>query len=133
VLQVTRIERLYELQQIDSRIGRLETSLATLDDGSSLRAQLAQAHSAEETLRAEVGGRQARLRDLELELQTTAAKAAKVEKDLYSGRISNPKELRAMQEDVEGLGRQRQRLEDEILTLMEEIERLGEQLRTLEA
>jgi len=132
-LQVTRIGRLYELQQVDSRIVRLESSLATLDDGSSLRSQLAQAHSTEEASRGEVNGRQARLRDLELELQTTVAKATKVEQDLYSGRISNPKELRAMQEDVESLTRQRQRLEDEMLTLMEEVERLGDQVRTLEA
>jgi uncharacterized protein len=132
-LPVTRIGRLYELQQVDSRIVRLESSLATLDDGSSLRTQLAQAQSAEEASRAEVTSRQTRLRDLELELQTTVGKATKVEQDLYSGRVSNPKELRAMQEDVESLTRQRQRLEDEMLTLMEDIDHLGDQVRTLEA
>ncbi len=133
VLQVTRIRHLFDLQQIDSRIAQLETSLASLDDGSTLRAQVAQARSAEDAARADLTARQARLRELDLELQTVAGKAAKVEADLYSGRIANPKELRAMQEDVEGLGRQRQRLEDEMLTLMEEIERLGEHLRGLEA
>jgi uncharacterized protein len=132
-LQVTRIGRLYELQQVDSRLVRLESSLATLDDGSSLRTQLTQARSGEEAFRVEVNSRQTRLRDLELELQSTVAKATKVEQDLYSGRISNPKELRAMQEDVESLTRQRQRLEDEMLTLMEEVEHLGDQVRTLEA
>lgn len=133
MVPVTRIARLYELQQVDSRLVRLETSLATLDDGSSLRAQLAQARSTEEASREEVSSRQTRLRDLELQLQTTATKAKKVEQDLYSGRISNPKELRAMQEDVEGLGRQRQRVEDEMLTLMEEVDRLAEDVRTREA
>lgn len=133
VLQVTRIQQLYELQLTDTRIARLEASLAALDDGSALRAQVEQARSTEEAARAEVQARQARLRDLELELQSTVEKAGKVEQDLYSGRIANPKELRAMQEDLEALGRQRRRIEDEMLTLMEEVEGLAEHVRALEA
>src|SRR3989441_10915760 len=130
---MTRIRKLYELQLVDTQIARLETALAALDDGTAMRAQVEQARSAEETARAELQARESRLRDLELELQSTVGKATKVEQDLYSGRISNPKELRAMQEDVEALGRQRQRIEDEMLGLMEEVERQLEQIRGLEA
>ncbi len=130
---MTRIQQLYELQLTDTRIARLEASLAALDDGSALRAQVEQARSTEEAARAEAQARQARLRDLELELQSTVEKARKVEQDLYSGRIANPKELRAMQEDLEALGRQRRRIEDEMLTLMEEVEGLAEHVRALEA
>ncbi|OLD60773.1 MAG: hypothetical protein AUI83_01670, partial [Armatimonadetes bacterium 13_1_40CM_3_65_7] len=133
VLQMTRVRKLYELQLVDTQIARLEAALAALDDGTAMRAQVEQARTAEETARAELQARQSRLRDLELELQSTVGKATKVEQDLYSGRISNPKELRAMQEDVEALGRQRQRIEDEMLGLMEEVERQLEQIRGLEA
>ncbi len=132
-LQVARIQHLYELQLVDTRIARLEASLAALDDGSVLRTQAEQARSTEEAARADMQERQTRLRDLELELQSTVGKAGKVEQDLYSGRIANPKELRAMQEDVEALGRQRRRIEDEMLTLMEEVEGLLEHVRALEA
>ena len=120
---MTRIRTLYELQLIDTQIARLEAALAALDDGTTLRGRVQQAHAVEETARSDLQAGQARLRDLELELQSTVGKATKVEGDLYSGRISNPKELRAMQEDVEALGRQRQRIEEEMLTLMEEVER----------
>jgi len=130
---MTRVRKLYELQLVDTQIARLEAALAALDDGTAMRAQVEQARTAEETARAELQARQSRLRDLELELQSTVGKATKVEQDLYSGRISNPKELRAMQEDVEALGRQRQRIEDEMLGLMEEVERQLEQIRALEA
>ncbi|TMI76261.1 MAG: hypothetical protein E6H05_03980 [Bacillati bacterium ANGP1] len=130
---MTRVRKLYELQLVDTQIARLEAALAALDDGTAMRAQVEQARTAEETARAELQARQSRLRDLELELQSTVGKANKVEQDLYSGRISNPKELRAMQEDVEALGRQRQRIEDEMLGLMEEVERQLEQIRALEA
>jgi len=130
---VARIRQLYELQLVDTRVARLEAALAALDDGSTLRAQAEQARSAEEAARAEVQERQARLRDLELELQSAAGKAGKVEQNLYSGRVTNPKELQAMQEDLEAMGRQRRRIEDEMLTLMEEIEGGLERVRTLEA
>src|SRR2546422_6314081 len=130
---MTRIRTLYELQLIDTQIARLEAALAALDDGTALRGRVQQAHAVEETARGDLQARQSRLRDLELELQSTVGKATRVEQDLYSGRISNPKELRAMQEDVEALGRQRQRIEDEMLGLMEEVERQLEQIRGLEA
>lgn len=132
VVQMTRIRQLYELQLVDTQLVRLEAALAALDDGAARRAQVEQARTVEETARSDLQTRQSRLRDLELELQSTVGKAAKVEQDLYSGRISNPKELRAMQEDVEALGRQRQRIEDEMLALMEEVERQLEQFRGLE-
>lgn len=130
---MTTVSRLRDLQLLDSRISYLEGVLASLDDGSALRTQVDQARADEESGRAELHGKQSRVRSLELELQAAAEKAAKVERDLYSGRITNPKELSAMQEDVQALGRQRQRLEDEILTLMEEVEQLLERVRTLEA
>lgn len=126
------IAPLYELQQLDTRLVRQEAALVALDDGTGLRAQVAEAATAEEAARADLHAKQARLRDLELELQSTVGKSTKVEQDLYSGRVSNPKELQAMQEDVQALGRQRQRIEDEMLSLMEEVEALLAHLRDLE-
>lgn len=132
-VQMTRIRQLYELQLVDTRLARLQGALAALDDGSALRARVDQARAAAEVAQTELHDRQARLRDLELELQSTTGKATKVEHDLYSGRIGNPKELQAMQEDLEALGRQRHRIEDEMLSLMVEIERRLEEVRTVES
>lgn len=130
---MTPIRRLYDLQLLDTRLARLEAALAGLDEGSALRAQVEQTRTDEEAMRADLHARQARLLALELELQSTVEKATKMERDLYSGRISNPKELAAMQQDIQALGRQRQRTEEEMLTLMEQIETLSQQLQTLEA
>lgn len=129
---MTTIERLYELQRLDSRLVQIESTLAALDDGTGLRGQVDGRRLNAETAQTDLHAKQARLRSLELELQSTTAKAHKMEQDLYSGRIANPKELAAMQEDVQVLGRQRQRLEDEVLTLMEDIEQVLGQIRTLE-
>lgn len=118
---------------LDTQLTQLERTLAGLDDGGRLRVLVEQARAEEEAAAADLKVKQARLRSLEFELQTTVDKARKIEQDLYSGRVGNPKELTAMQEDVASLGRQRRRIEDEMLALMEETEQLANAVGTLEA
>lgn len=125
-------ERLYRLQQADSRLQRLEAELAGLDDGTAARAEAEQARGDERTARDDLHARQSRLRDMELELQSLVEKSHKVEQELYGGRVSNPKELTALQEDLASLKRHRGRLEDEMLALMEEIETLMKAVHDLE-
>lgn len=131
--QMSLAAQLYKLQTLDSRIAAIEASLATLDDGSTLKAQLEDARAAEDATRTDLHDRQARLRTLELELQSTTGKSKKLEQDLYSGRVSNPKELQAMEQDIQMLTRQRGRLEEDMLNLMEEIEQSLRDERSLES
>lgn len=126
-------ERLYRLQQVDSRLMRLESELTGLDDGSAARAEAEKARVDEQAARDDLHARQTRLRDMELELQSLVEKSHKVEGDLYGGRVSNPKELTALQDDLGSLKRHRGRLEDEMLVLMEEIETLMGTVHDLEA
>lgn len=131
-MPVSPADRLYQLQRIDSQLAQLARELATLDDGSVLRAQVDRFHADHHAAQAVLHAKQSQLSLLELELQSTTTKAHTVERDLYSGRTANPKELTALQEDLQALGRQRQRLEDEILAVMEEIERLLGETKTLD-
>jgi predicted nucleic acid-binding Zn-ribbon protein len=130
---VTSAARLYALQQVDAALARLEATRASLDDGSALRGRLERARTDEEAVRADLRARQVRLRDLELQLQAVGEKTTRVSQDLYGGRIRNPKELAALQDELAALQRQRRRLEDEVLTLMEEVEEGGRRLAALEA
>ncbi len=130
---VTSAARLYALQQLDTALARLEAARASADDGSALRARVEKARAVEEEARADLRARQVRLRDLELRLQAVGEKAARVSQDLYGGRIYNPKELTALQEELAALQRHRRRLEDEILALMEEVDEGGRRLAALEA
>lgn len=125
--------QLYTLQLLDSRLVRLERAVAALDDGTRLRAQAEQARAGEEATAADLKVKQTRLRDLELELQSVVEKSRKVEAEMYSGRVTNPKELTAMQDDVGALGRRRRHIEDEMLTLMEAVEQLAKDVAMLEA
>ena len=56
------------------------------------------------------------------EAKAVEEKRATEEKKLYSGTVRNPKELTAMQEEVEMLVRQRARLDEKIVLLMGEVE-----------
>ncbi|MGQ0548393.1 MAG: zinc ribbon domain-containing protein [Armatimonadota bacterium] len=121
--------RLYDLQQLDSAIARAIARRATLNDGTAEHAAAAGAAGRLTELRHGLADRRARLHDLELAVESVRAKRAKVEADLYSGRISNPKELAAMQEEVAILNRTTSRSEDDMLGILDEVERLEPQER----
>jgi predicted nucleic acid-binding Zn-ribbon protein len=115
---------LWHLQQIDLRLAGARAQRVALDDGSTLRAQADAARSAAEAAAVRLHECQATLRDHELRLESTEAKQKKVEGDLYGGRISNPKELASLQDDLASLGRMRDHLEDRILALLDQVEAL---------
>lgn len=121
--------RLYELQQVDSAIARAMAQRAALNDGTPERAVVAEATGRLHDIQRDIAQRRARLRDLELAVDSIRAKRTKVEANLYSGRISNPKELTAMQEEITLLNRTTSRSEDDMLGILDEVERLEPQER----
>jgi len=121
------VSGLFRLQHVDLEMARVTAHRAELNDGTPERAAGVAAAERLAGLRAEIVDRQARLRILDLELQSVQSKRKKVEGDLYSGRISNPKELASMQDELAALGRTKDHLEDEVLGLLDEVERLEPQ------
>jgi predicted nucleic acid-binding Zn-ribbon protein len=115
---------LWAVQQIDVRLAEARGRRAALDDGSALRANVEAAGAAAEDAAARLHRAQAALRDHELQLASTEARRKKAERDLYAGRIANPKELAGLQDDIASLARTQDRLEDEILALLDQVEAL---------
>ena len=72
-------------------------------------------------------------RRIDDEAQVVGERAEEVNKRLYSGTISSPRELQAMQADIDMLLRRRSDLEDEELEVMEKREALDGELATLDA
>lgn len=120
------LEHLWGLQQVDSRLAAARAARAALDDGGALRAELEVAARGAAESAARLHASQAALKDHELQLAGTEAKQRKLEGDLYGGRISNPKELSSMQEELVMLARTRDHLEDQILALLDQVETLKE-------
>ena len=125
---------LLQLQAHDSAIDRLEHRRGSLPEDARL-AELADALGAVEQLTAEREGNLATVQReqsrLEHEIDTITAKARDEEARAVSGKVTSPKELTAIQEEVAGLKRRQGTLEDELLELMEQRETLESELAEL--
>jgi predicted nucleic acid-binding Zn-ribbon protein len=130
---MTRGESLYRLQNLDLELetGQRHVSeiQASLGESEALRqTRQALAAAAKEHRDWATGSR-----DLELEIESLNNKISASEKRLYSGSVTNPKELGDMQDEVASLKRRRGALEDELLEAMvysEEAEATLEACRT---
>jgi predicted nucleic acid-binding Zn-ribbon protein len=115
---MSHIQQLYRLQQVDTEISAKKTRLKEViqlqREPERLRAARERAAKALATLREN----QALLEDLNLEVGGVNAKAKRSEQRLYSGKVTNPKELADLENELAALGRRRAVLEDEILEAM---------------
>jgi predicted nucleic acid-binding Zn-ribbon protein len=125
---------LLELQAHDSAIDRLEHRRGSLPEDARL-AELAEALATVDQLTAERQGFLATVqreqKRLEDEVDMVAGKARTEEARAASGKVTSPKELTAIQEEVASLKRRQSTLEDELLERMEERETLEAELAEL--
>jgi predicted nucleic acid-binding Zn-ribbon protein len=132
---VAPLDDLLTLQTHDSAADRLRHRRATLPERAELVSRQA-AHVEIETRRVEVAERRdAELREerrLDDEVRTLEAKAKAVDTKMYSGTVSSPKELQAMQADIDQLRRQAREREDEELEVLVQREALDAEVAGLE-
>jgi predicted nucleic acid-binding Zn-ribbon protein len=125
---------LLELQGHDSAIDRLTARRGSLPEAVRL-AELADELAAVDQLTAEHQGSLATVQRaqtrLEDEIDMVTRKARSEEDRAASGRVTSPKELTAIQEEVAALKRRQLVLEDELLELMEQRETLEAELSGL--
>jgi uncharacterized protein len=110
------------LQQIDTEIDARRARLAEIERDLAADQGLAAAQAALADAGKVLAATRSSVRALEAEAQALSLKAAEVERTLYAGRVTNPKELIDMQEELASLKRHRASLEDEILDGMVEAE-----------
>src|SRR5436305_3672401 len=128
------LEDLLVVQEHDSASDRLRHKRETLPSQARL-AEVEQGIAALETSMADVGGRRdevaRRQQRHEDELASVEAKITEVDKRLYSGTVSAPRELQAMEADIKSLKRHRSDIEDQVLEAMQEREPLDAELTTV--
>jgi uncharacterized protein len=133
---VGAFDDLLTLQNHDSAVDRLRHRRATLPERAELEARRA-AHTDLEAQRQEVAARRdAELREerrLDDEVRALEAKAKAEDTKMYSGTISSPRELQAMQADIDQLRRQAAEREDEELEVLVRREALDAEVQALEA
>lgn len=122
----------WELQEVDLTLDRIAQELADIaaqleepEELRSLRASLAQAK--EQVHRLEV-----QQKDLELALEGLNERLRDLQERLYGGYITDLKEIRASQEKEAEMLRRREKLEEQLLEVMDQLETARKEVQELE-
>jgi hypothetical protein len=115
------MDRILDLQELDTSTDRLEHRREQLDAGeelSAVRKEMEVAESRLGELRLALDSVASEQRRLEHDIDSTSAKLAAEEKRMYGGSIANAKELEALQHEIASARERRSRAEDELLDQM---------------
>jgi len=123
---------LRDLQAIDSYIDRLHQELSQLDSGEHIRAKLERSRQRIEQIKARYEQSYAAAAEQERRLQEFDERIRRAEADLYSGRITNPRELQLLQHEIEHAKQTREELEVQMLRMWETLETMKEEIDQLE-
>lgn len=122
------IGKLFELQKLDVNLEKARRKLAQLQQALGESAELGAARKTVAATEAELHRWHTAQKNAELEAQTLAQQIAARDKELMSGRVSQPKELESLQANIEALRRQRSSIEDSGVEAMTQVETLSRQL-----
>src|SRR5262245_29933687 len=121
------LQRLQELQVLDSRVAGFERKLEAIPGRiQTIRDGLQQAKGAVDAVRAKLDGARKDMRTKEKDLEYQGAQRKKLEAKLYE--VKTNKEYSAALAEIEGAKVEKDRLEEEILALMELQERLAREV-----
>src|SRR2546423_9671425 len=120
---------LFQLQQLDLELERViaeqQAIITSLQGDSTLQKLRAEHDTVQQQLRS---GQQAQ-KEAEWALEDINRRLAMQEQRLYSGAVTNPKELSALQQEVQRLRAQQSRQEETALEVMDSAESLQEMAR----
>jgi predicted nucleic acid-binding Zn-ribbon protein len=128
---MTVLEQLLQVQEHDTHLDQLRHRRSTLPERAGLdeqRRRIADHDAATATIQAQRDSVSREQKRVEDEVATVEAKAIEVDKTLYSGTVTSPRELQGFQDDLQSLRRRQRSLEDEVLAFMEQLEPLDEDL-----
>lgn len=124
---MNQLHLLYHLQETDHEITAKKQRLREVLLAQKGNPALDQARQRRAESEEMLGDARARQKDLELQLAQIVDKRRRSSDRLYSGKVTNPKELSDLQHEIDSLARRRSDLEDEVLEAMLEAETAQEQ------
>jgi predicted nucleic acid-binding Zn-ribbon protein len=135
-VSLEELEALLLVQEHDITLDQLRHRREHMPERAELTARSGELRQ-REAERATVGEQHRKVlaeeRRIDDEAQAVGERADEVNTRLYSGNVTSPRELQAMQSDLDMLKRRRSDLEDEELEVMEQRETLDGELATLDA
>ncbi len=133
---MSELQALLQLQAFDTRLDQLEhrrnnlPEAARIDELTGSLEAIAERRSEIASQRHEFERAQKRIED---DVAGIEAKRAEDSDRLYNAGITSPKELTALQDELDSLARHQSGLEDEVLELMEQAEPLDDTLAKFDA
>ncbi len=120
---------LYRLQQIDTQMDQVISSVAEIDrrlSGDETVKNATQAYQLSEKL---LNQEQHSLKKIEFAVKEQQIKISQSESTLYSGKVRNPKELQDLQKEIASLKKHLASLEDQQIEVMVAVEERESQMR----
>ncbi|HDQ72774.1 MAG TPA: hypothetical protein ENN19_11870 [Chloroflexi bacterium] len=106
------------MQELDTEKDAAQRRLSEIEAVLGENEALKRARHALKTAQEQLKKWSKQQRELDLQIQSIANKRARSEKRLYSGEVTNPKELTDLQSEITSLQRRKRKLEDELLEAM---------------
>jgi uncharacterized protein len=115
---MSRMSVLFRLQEIDLELDIHRARLQAIEQALSGNPAVNAAQQLAAMAREQFNAARVQARSLELDVQALNEKIAEIEKRLYSGTITNPKELRDLEQDLASLRRRGEGIEEQELEAM---------------
>lgn len=109
---------LYRIQKLDLKLHAQRQRAKEIDAELANNEAVQQAEQAKQAVEQRLRPEEARVTDLNLELQTIAAQRKQFSAQLYGGSVSNPKELQDIEHKIDALTRRQSELETALLETM---------------
>lgn len=113
------LRNLYKLHLIDSQIVEIRKTAAALDPGRQIMAEIKALENQKSVIEASWHALHSEQQDLELQAKALQDKINGFDKQLYGGSIVNPREVEAMQKEIEILKKRRGDLDERTLELLD--------------
>jgi predicted nucleic acid-binding Zn-ribbon protein len=117
-ISMSRTQRLYELQKVDLELESASHRLKEIADTLGESAELKRARKMAADAEVHLAKCRSEMQNLDLEVDGLSQKIDTNEGRLYSGRVTNPKELANLEEEVASLKRWRAKREEDLLEAM---------------
>ncbi len=127
---MSRVSALLHLHAIDQELDEKTKRLREIEAQLASDPALAAARADLQTSDRRLGELRGKLRDRELEARTADSRIKDMERRLYGGQVTNPKELEGLEKELQMLKRQRSALDDQLLELMEAVDQAQAQVNT---
>ncbi|MCH7837024.1 MAG: hypothetical protein IIC26_00800 [Chloroflexi bacterium] len=119
---MTSIAELYRLQEVDLELQSARDDLTDVQSRLGEPEELIEARRVAEERKAALRVAERDFKDREAEADEQGRKIEAPSQRMYEGKVTNPKELEDLQQEVESLTRRRGALDDEALAAMERLD-----------